>query len=157
MNNSVIETLLPLPSSKSEVMQFAGKLRQELNDGTITALGVARIRKCIEQVFKDIHDDLTPLMREEFDKYGGKTIELMGMKIEGAEVGVSYDYTGTGDPVLLRLVHEAEVANNKLKERQTFLKGLKEKTLLGDPERGEIHEVYPPIKSSTSSVKITLI
>jgi hypothetical protein len=42
------------------------------------------------------------------------------------------------------------------KAAQNWLKSIKGKTEYIDPETGEVCEVYPPIKTSTTGIKITL-
>ena len=57
---------------------------------------------------------------------------------------------------------EIELLKVKMKERESFLKTLKESVVMNvvDPDTSEFHEnveLYPPVKSSTSTFKQTMI
>ena len=45
----------------------------------------------------------------------------------------------------------------KQKEVEKFCKGIKNKTITVDEETGESFEFYPPAKSSTTSIKKTIL
>jgi hypothetical protein len=53
------------------------------------------------------------------------------------------------------LSKEIESIKEKLKERETFLKSIKEKIEIIDTETGELNVIYPSIKSSSTTLKVT--
>jgi hypothetical protein len=91
----------------------------------------------------------------EVSKYGKSHVTASGTKLEVAEVGTKYDYSLTNDIELKYFEQEKAILENKIKERQTFLKALKHplEFLLDD----ELHTVYPPSKTSTTSIKTTIL
>jgi hypothetical protein len=86
----------------------------------------------------------------------GKEYKLpTGTKIELAEVGTKYDYSNCNDSLLNELEEHKNMLDEKIKERQQFLKALPIEGI--EVLQGDLLEkIYPPNKSSTSSFKVTL-
>ena len=81
----------------------------------------------------------------------------MNSKVEIKEVGTKYDFSKCGDPVYEQLEQMAESAKSSLKERSDFLKAIPKSGIpFLDENSGEMITVYPPSKSSTTSIAITL-
>jgi hypothetical protein len=152
---SVTSALSILPSSKEQVTLFGTKLLKEIGDGTVNPLEIRAMKAYFDKMFESIKTDFDLAVREEAEKYG-KTFEYKGVKMELAEVGTKYDFTVCKDHELDVLVADADVANAKVKARQDFLKALKEPLTFVYDDTGEVITVYPPLKTSTSSVKVTL-
>jgi len=110
----------------------------------------------MDLLIKEIKDNSNykDYILNEVSKYGKSHITASGTKIELAEVGVKYDYAQTGDFILVDLELQKAIIENKIKERQTFLKAISKpiEVLFAD----ELVTLYPPAKTSTSSVKITI-
>lgn len=143
-----------LPNTKDEVISFSRKLENEIIEGNIDPLEILRYQKSIEAVFKNIKETLDPAARKEAEKYGTKSFQFKGITITLSENGTKYDYSNCNDPEHRVLKAAAEVANEALKARETFLKALKQpmEIIAGD----ELITIYPPIKTSTSGVKCEL-
>ena len=94
------------------------------------------------------------LVLEESMKYG-KKFEFNDAKFDIREMGVKYDYSQCNDPVLIELEAKVETLNKELKARQEFLKGVSPKGIEIIVE-DELVKVYPPSKTSTTSVSVTL-
>jgi len=89
------------------------------------------------------------------DLYRGEVPRSVnGAKLEAREVGTVYDYTG--DPVWVQLNGEIKGLQSKLKEREAFLKTLKEPLTTVDHDTGEAITITPPVKRSTTALVITL-
>ena len=83
---------------------------------------------------------------------------LFRSKLELAEVGVKYDYSQCNDPKLNQMELDYEALGNKISDRKEFLKTLNPKGLTEvDEETGETNTLYPPSKTSKSSVKCTIV
>jgi len=111
----------------------------------------------MEYLIKEIKSNATfiDVARDEVSKYGKTYTTPTGTKIELAEVGVKYDFSNCGDVILLKLLKEQESLENAIKDRKEFLKRMPEsgmEILFED----EVIKVYPPSKSSTSSLKTTI-
>lgn len=149
-------TLSILPSTKDEVYNFARKLESELVSGEVNPLELVRFKKAFENLFETIKPTLDEYSREEAEKYG-KSFNYKGLKIELAENGTKYDYSKCNDPILPDLLQKLESAKKAVENRQTFLKGIKGHITVVDEETGDVVQVFPPIKSSTSGIKCSLI
>ena len=112
----------------------------------------------VEMLIKDIKSSPAYIdyLREEVNKYGKSHTTSSGTKIELAEVGTKYDYQTCGDALLDELDNQLLKIENAIKERQTFLKTLPVSGMDVIMEGGEVCKLYPPIKVSTSSVKVTI-
>jgi hypothetical protein len=112
----------------------------------------------VEMLIKEIKSSPAYIdyLREEVSKYGKSHTTSSGTKIELAEVGTKYDYQTCGDAELVRLNDQLLNIENAIKERQTFLKTIPVSGMDVVLEGGEVCKLYPPIKTSTSSVKCTI-
>lgn len=112
----------------------------------------------MEYLIKEIkgNDNFLETLRDEIAKSGKSITTSSGTKIELAEVGVSYDFSLTGDPMLLKMENELLILENNIKARKDFLKSIPEQGMeivMGD----EVIKVYPPSRKSKSSVKTTIV
>lgn len=155
MNLSVTNLSL-FETSKVERQSFAEAVTHNLLEGLADPLKVHLQVKCMEDIIKQITSNhiYRDLIVTEASKYG-KTFEHHNAKFEIKEAGVKYNYENCGDPILQSLEQKFEAIENELKERQKFLKAIPEsgmEILVDD----ELIKVYPPSKTSTTSVTINL-
>lgn len=92
----------------------------------------------------------------EVAKYGSAHTTSTGTKLELAEVGVKYDYVFCEDDIYNELIVKQMALDEQIKERQKFLKTIPVEGLEIVTQDGEMKRIYPPSKSSTSSVKTTI-
>jgi hypothetical protein len=85
-----------------------------------------------------------------------KTTEYKGCKIQVKEVGAKWHFDKTNDAVLFSLQSEAEQAKAKEKDRQDFLKALKEPMDFVDANTGEVVKIFPPYKTSKTGIAVSL-
>jgi len=156
----VSSTLSVLPATKEQNIIFSKKYCEELCEGNVHPFDALKMRKNMELFLSNIKPTLDELAREEAEKYGAKEFEEKGLKIILAENGTTYDYSGCNDPVLQDLQIKADILNQRVKERQEWLKTLKEpKSVSYTDEDGGSASVMvnPPIKSSKSGLKVSLL
>lgn len=97
------------------------------------------------------------LVMDSASKYGTKTFEVFNSKVELKEVGSKYDFSKCNDPELVALTAAFDKAKEELTQRQDFLKTVSVKGLeIVNPDTGEVSKIYPPSKSSTSFLSVTL-
>lgn len=111
----------------------------------------------IDWLIKEIksNPDYIEALRDEVAKHGKQVVTSYGTKIELAEVGTKYDYSNCGDSEYNQLIQQMEALETAIKERQTWLKSVPISgidVVVGD----EVCRIYPPSKSSTSSIKTTI-
>lgn len=96
------------------------------------------------------------ILRDEISKHGKSFQTLSGTKLELAEVGTKYDYSQCGDTQMDDLNNQLDILEFAIKERQTFLKAIPLSGMDVIIDGGEVCKIYPPSKTSTSSVKTTI-
>jgi hypothetical protein len=143
--------------SKSRVSQIANAI-VELNDNgeidTLTAL--ARI-EFLSQVLENAKSVLRERAVEELDLYGPEAksgVVKQGVTFKHKETAVKYDFSSVEHWTSIKAEEDAKT--NERKEFETFLKTLKSRTSIADPNTGEMIDVAPPVKSSKTTVEITL-
>lgn len=127
---------------------------EKLINGEVDPLSFATNIAKLEKVIKSIKENklVTDIILSELDNYPRGTI-LNGMEITQIEAGTKYNYTQCGDVKLLELYNEQSKLEEKIKERESFLKGLKALTIIVEQETGEIFNLYPPQKTSKTTYK----
>jgi hypothetical protein len=158
MELSTTSILALFETSKEQRMDFALRVVDALENGTADPLKIHLQIKCMEDIIKLLNSNTVykkaVLVSAEIQ---GKSFQFQNSKFEIKEVGVKYDYSQCGDPVYAMLEQRALSATNALKEREAFLKTVPGKGItLTEEETGEVCTVYPPSKSSTTSVAVTL-
>lgn len=96
---------------------------------------------------------IVPAMRER-ETYPEKDLKVLGAKIEIAEVGVKYDYSEDQKWRELKIKEEA-IAEER-KSREKLLQALKQPMIETDPDTGETFSVPVPVRTSSTSLKVTL-
>jgi len=87
----------------------------------------------------------------------GKKFQLHNAEFSIKEVGTAYDWSKCDDLELQTLLLEQEAIKEKIKAKQDFLKTVPQSGILVTNEAsGETYKVYPPAKSSTTSVAVSL-
>jgi hypothetical protein len=153
--NLTVNNLSLFETSKQERQIFAEQITNSLLEGLTDPLKVHLQVKCMEDFIKQITSNSVykDLIVTEAIKYG-KTFEHHNAKFEIKEAGVKYDFQNCNDPILKELEDKFSILDTEVKERQKFLKSIKEsvEVLIGD----EIVTLYPPVKTSTTSVTVNL-
>ena len=151
--------MLPVLSSgltKTQIKVIAQSSVNELmNNGRI--LEAAEALTVMENFIKEVRSskDFTEYVREEVGKNGKDITNPSGAKIELAETGTKYDYSGCNDSALIEIESNLVEIETLISDRKAWLKTIPAEgmeVVIGD----EIVRVYPPTKTSTSSYKITL-
>jgi hypothetical protein len=156
-------------TTRAQRESFVADVVNQLETGNNDPLLVHYQIKCVEKIL-DLLTNTDPaknktchqlaarykkLVVEAAEKYGNKKFQFNGAEVGVGETGVKYDWGVCGDPQVDELLRQEAEVKEKLKERQEFLKALPAK---GQEirEGDELITVYPPAKSSTTSVIIKL-
>lgn len=146
-------------TSKEQRQSFALGVVDALQQGEAEPLKVHLQVKCMEDIIKLLNANsiYKSSVLEAAQKYGAKTFEYQQAKIEIKETGVKYDYSKCEDVVLNEMYKQQEDLDAKIKARETMLKSVSPKGMIvTDEETGDTFTVYPPAKSSTTNVAVTL-
>lgn len=155
MKIATVTDLSLFETTKAERQDFAQSVVNGLKEGLSDPLKVHLQVKCMEDLIKQItsHPDYKDLTLDEAAKYG-KSFEHYNAKFEIKEMGVKYDYSNCGDPIYNQLASELAELEKKVKDRQAFLKAVQPGTELLIED--EVIVLYPPIKTSTTSITVNL-
>ena len=154
--NLTISNLSLFETTKQERQNFAIQVTNNLLEGMADPLKVHLQVKCMEDIIKQLTSNTVykDAVLTEAQKYG-KTFDQHNAKFEIKEMGVKYDYSNCNDPIYQALEDEAAKIDALIKDRQKMLKAMPEsgqEILIDD----ELVKVYPPTKSSTTTVTVNL-
>lgn len=150
------EALKDLPQTAAQADEFTRQIVADLEAGELDPLKFKIFLKAFERFLDGVKPTLDKMARDEAEKYGEKSFELMGAKVELKEAGTRYDFSQCGWPVWERKKSALKQVELEVKQCEEFLKGVKSSISLNDEETGEVVTVYPPMKKSSSIVQITL-
>ena len=143
--------------TKTQIKVVSETIIQDLlnNGNIINAIdSLAKMEFLIKELKSS--KELIDYAREEIAKFGKSVTTESGTKIELAETGTKYDYSVCNDDVVVDLYSEKAFIESKIKEREAFLKTISPSGIDVVNENGELVKLYPPSKSSTSSLKTTI-
>lgn len=146
-------------TTKEERQSFALDLISKIENGEADPLKIHLQLKCAEDLIKQINANTIykKALLDAAESYGQKSFEFHNSKVEVKEAGVKYDYSKCNDPEYVALAIQQTELDGKVKERESFLKSVPSKGLeIVNTETGETGTIYPPAKSSTTTVAITL-
>lgn len=143
-------------TTKDERKHFVSDFLARYYSGDVSPLKAHYAIKCMEEIIKSITADhnYKEILLEEAYK-NGKKFEYQNAEVSIKEAGVKYDYSKSGDAQLIELYEKQDELAKKIKQREEFLKNLPEaglEILVGD----ELVKVYPPSKTSTTTVQFSL-
>jgi hypothetical protein len=156
MNLITTTDLSLFETSKADRHEFAQSVIQGIKDGNSDPLKVHHQVKCLEDLIKSITNDpdYKVLTLSEASKYG-KSFDHYNARFEIKEMGVKYDYSVCNDPVYNKLKAQLTVLEDEIKAREKYLKAIPTsgiEQLFED----EIVKVYPPNKTSTTTITVNL-
>lgn len=163
-----MEQLLEMPATsvlslfettKDQRMSFVMGVVDQLQSGNTDPLKVHLHVKCMEEIIKLLNANTIykSSILEAAEKYGEKSFSFNNAKVEIKEVGVKYDFSKCEDTILGALYAQHEILDAEIKKRETMLKSVDTKGMLvTDEASGDTFKVYPPAKSSSTSVAVTL-
>lgn len=151
MNNELINSV---DLSKASVRTVADQLIELAEQGN--PLEVKLKLKAMSEAIDEACKKVDKMARDEAEKHGGKTFDYLGCNIQLIEAGTKYDFSNCGDIELEQMLAEQSALEARIKARKEIVKNIKGKMILVNESTGESYEVVPPVKSSTSTIKITL-
>lgn len=152
--NLALSNLELFETTKAQRQDFVSQVISNIGDGNANPLKVHLQVKCLEDLIKQLTSsaEYRTYLLDEASKYG-KSFEFQNAKFEAKEMGVKYDYSQCNDPIHASLEIQIEELTEALKNREKFLKSLSlegQEILIDD----EVIRVYPPSKSSTTTISV---
>ena len=144
--------------SKTQIKVISDQTAKDIIDNGQDVIKIADTIAKIELFIKELKasPEYLDYLISEVAKYGKGMTTSTGTKLELAEVGTKYDFSKSNDPELKKMEQEFEVLEEKIKCRKDFLKTLSANGIDVMTEEGELITLYPPSKTSKSSVKCTI-
>jgi hypothetical protein len=156
--NKPMELQQIFETTKEQRTEFTYQLIERLNAGELDPLKTHLQVKALEDMLetlkanKDYKDAVLQAA-----VLNGKDFEYMSAKFNIREVGVKYDYTKCESPAYEEILNEYNSAAKAKKDMEEFLKKVPHQGLdIINGVTGEVTKVYPPAKSSTTSVAVSL-
>ena len=143
--------------SKSLVEATAQTLINEAEAGNVDILSALARLEFMAQVIEKAKDDLRKRAVDELDLYGAEAkagVKRFGVTFKQKEVGTRYSFDNTKQWLETKAKEDAIASERKALEER--LKLIKSKITLLDEHTGELNELYPAIKTSKTSVEISL-
>ena len=145
-------------TTKEERTEVVREIFQELLEGRINAMELHIRMKCIEEVVKQLTSmpAYKAIILDDAEKHG-KSFQYHNAKVDIREVGVKYDFSGCGSSALAELYERQSAINDEIKELEAYHKPIPTSGIqVLSPSTGEVETHYPPAKTSTTSVAVTL-
>lgn len=144
-------------TNKQEADLFADKLISEVKDGQVNPLELHVKLTALQRALDKVKKEIVPMTIKEAEKYSSRNFSAYNSKLEISELGVKYDYSGCGDAEWEHYKQIEESAAASRKGREEFLKAIKGETEIMNSLTSEMIKVSPPVKSSTTGLKVTLL
>jgi len=144
-------------TDKAQRFSFVRDVITRILAGDADPIKVHLQLKAMQEIIGEITSDpqYRDALLDESAKYG-KTFERYNGKFSIKETGTRYDYSQCGDSELADLYEKKTELDAKIKTREAFIKMLPVEGIDIVTEDGELRKIYPPAKSSTTSVTVSL-
>ena len=145
-------------TTKEERTAVVREIFQEVLEGRINPMELHIRMKCLEEVVKQLTSmpAYKAIVLDDAEKHG-KSFQYHNAKVEVKEMGHKYDYSGCGSGALAELYEKQDAINDAIKGLETYHKGLPTSGIqVLIQHTGEVETHYPPAKTSTTSVAVTL-
>ena len=145
-------------TTKEQRSEVVMEMMMEVLNGRVNPLELHLRLKAAEEVIKTLtsHPAYKGILLDEAAKYG-KSFQYQTAKVEVKEVGVKLDYSQCGNSTLADLYRKANEIAAKINQLETYHKSLPTSGIeVLDPVSGELEKHYPPAKTSTTSIAVTL-
>lgn len=146
-----------IPFTKENQKATAQTLVAKVADGDVDPIEayttIKAMVECLNVFLKD--KNVMEATVSACEKHGRFGANYNGANICVAEVGVKYDFSVCQDPEWDELAKQKAEIEAKLKAREAFLRTIPGQQTIVSEETGAVVTVYPPAKSSSTSVKVT--
>lgn len=142
-------------TTKKDRIEIANNLISDLKEGNQNVLDLHLRLKLISDVIdnvtnnKDYKDLMLDEVKQKNQTYQNGTFDVM-------EAGIKYDFSNCGDEEILSMYALLSDIKKDITEREKFLKSLPAEGINYITKQGEAVTLYPPTKTSTTTIKTTL-
>lgn len=155
-NNLTVEMDLNnlLQSNKSDMNALVSYKMEQLDEGWIDTVDLFIYAKKLEFIAKALLDQVKDKVDD--SKFGPTGYTKYDVELVGRNSAGSWDFSNCNYTPLDLAKLDAAQASERVKEKQEFLKGLKEPIELLDADTGEVTKIFPPVKGGKLGPVATL-
>jgi len=158
MQDLTTQSILSLfQTTKSERSTFIADVMERIENGTADAIKVHLQLKAMEEIVKSLttNESYKTHLIDAAEKNGKKFVAF-NAEFSIKEMGQRYDFTYCGDDELLEFYAQQDKLKYLIKEREDFLKKVPVSGMQKVTDNGEVITLFPPSKTSTTTVAVTL-
>ena len=144
-----------MPSTASEVARFSTQIIKSVQNGEANPLEVLVMLRALEAVSETVREEIQDNILTEAEKHAEKKFNAFGAIVERCTVKTEYLYETSGDSQWEELDAEIKSLTARKKERESFLRNIKDPVLLVNKDAAE-EMVKPPVKRTKDGVKVYL-
>ncbi len=134
--------------TKETIKEQSIALLKDLDEGHFSPLHIAAQLKFIEDIITNVKEEVRQRVIAEKDKYGKGDMTYYGARFDIKEAGIKYDFSHCQDDIWNDIDKQIQALTEQRKEREAFLKTIKERFTYIDESTGEIVTINPPQKKS---------
>jgi hypothetical protein len=144
-------------TTKAERSTFTSDVLERIENGTADPIKVHLQLKAMEEIVKTLttNESYKDQLINAAEK-NGKKFMAFNAEFQVKEMGQRYDFTYCGDDELLEFYAQQEKLKYFIKEREDFLKKMPVSGMSKVNDSGEVITLFPPSKTSTTTVAVTL-
>lgn len=141
--------------TRKEIQLLGRMLIQQVDEGNISASKAVTILRALADSIDNALVALKENAMDELSRYPQRqAIIINGAEFTIKEAGVKYDYASCGDTFLDEMMQQKDELDARIKDRQKFLRSIKDREMIVDTRTGEVCELKPPSKTSTTTFSI---
>jgi hypothetical protein len=153
-NDLAPESLIKL--NRATIARIVKDTEQLIADGELDSVRMLVLAKKGQELFNSLEKTARRYAEEHARIARHDKLRLFDAEIIEKETGVSYDYS-VCDDVTWNELHDTQAeVNQKLKDREAYLKTVANPTLSIDRYTGEVWEVKPPLRTSKQGLNVSL-
>lgn len=145
--------------TKDAVVETADRLIALMDSGKTSAIKTLTELDFINQVVTKVVARARELAVDELSSYGAEAsqgVVINNVTLKIIEAGVKYDFAACNHPEWAKIVATENQLAERRKEIETTLKTMKSGQTIVDEETGEISRITPPVKSSKTTVQVSI-
>jgi hypothetical protein len=146
-------------ATKADRKEFVYQIIAAIEGGEVDIIELHANVKNAESIIKQLtgHASYKDSLLDAVQK-AGKEYQAYNAQFDVTETGVKYDFMVCNDALMSSLLLQKEGLDKKIKTRETFLRAVPVSgAVITDEDTGETCKVFPPNKTSTTSVAVTLL
>lgn len=143
-------------NGKAPLIESLDKWIEEVqNEGNVSALTAYLFSHVLITKLSELKDLAKEAAITQAERYG-KRSNLLDLSIEIKEAGTKYDYTNCGNQTWIKLSEQIQMLQSQQKSVEKTLKTITSPMTVVDDNTGEITTLYPPVKTSSSTITVKL-